>query len=130
MATLKGKLRVLRDKVMVSDMYFGEQKTSSGIILKNDDGKVEGIYPRWGRVWAVGPEHKEEFQVGDWILVEHGRWTRGIEYEHDSGEIETIRLVENKAIIMWSNEKPQDVININKGIDVPQAVDAYRLENK
>jgi len=130
MAALKGKLRLLQDKVMVSDMYFGEQKTQTGIIIKNDDGKVEGIYPRWARVWAVGPEHKEEFNVGDWICVEHGRWTRGIEYEQEDGETITIRLVENKSIIMWSDEKPQDVVNINKGIHVEQAVDAYRLENK
>lgn len=130
MAALKGKLRLLQDKVMVSDMYFGEQKTQTGIIIKNDDGKVEGIYPRWARVWAVGPEHKEEFNVGDWICVEHGRWTRGIEYEQEDGEIVTIRLVENKSIIMWSDEKPSDTVNINKGIHVEQAVDAYRLENK
>jgi co-chaperonin GroES (HSP10) len=130
MAALKGKLRLLQDKVMVSNMYFGEQQTKSGIIIKNDDGKVEGIYPRWAQVWAVGPEHKEEFKVSDWILVEHGRWTRGIEYEQDDGEIITIRLVENKSILMWTNEKPNDIVNINKGIDVPQAVDAYRLENK
>jgi co-chaperonin GroES (HSP10) len=129
MAALKGKLRLLQDKVMVTDMYFGEQKTQGGIIIKNDDGKVEGIYPRWCRVWAIGPE-QQDVEVGDWILVEHGRWTRGIEYEDESGEVITIRLVENKSIIIRTDEKPNDVVNINKGIDVPQAVDAYRLENK
>lgn len=129
MAALKGKLRLLQDKVMVTDMYFGEQKTQGGIIIKNDDGKVEGIYPRWCRVWAIGPE-QQDVEVGDWILVEHGRWTRGIEYEEENGEVITIRLVENKSIIIRTDEKPNDVVNINKGIDVPQAVDAYRLENK
>jgi co-chaperonin GroES (HSP10) len=129
MAALKGKLRLLQDKVMVTDMYFGEQKTQGGIIIKNDDGKVEGIYPRWCRVWAIGPE-QQDVEVGDWILVEHGRWTRGIEYEDENGEVITIRLVENKSIIIRTDEKPNDVVNINKGIDVPQAVDAYRLENK
>ena len=129
MAALKGKLRLLQDKVMVTDMYFGEQKTQGGIIIKNDDGKVEGIYPRWCRVWGIGPE-QQDVEVGDWILVEHGRWTRGIEYEDENGEVITIRLVENKSIIIRTDEKPNDVVNINKGIDVPQAVDAYRLENK
>ena len=129
MAALKGKLRLLQDKVMVTDMYFGEQKTQGGIIIKNDDGKVEGIYPRWCRVWAIGPE-QQDVEVGDWILVEHGRWTRGIEYEDENGEVITIRLVENKSIIIRTDEKPNDVVNINRGIDVPQAVDAYRLENK
>ncbi len=129
MAALKGKLRLLQDKVMVTDMYFGEQKTQGGIIIKNDDGKVEGIYPRWCRVWAIGPE-QQDVEVRDWILVEHCRWTRGIEYEDENGEVITIRLVENKSIIIRTDEKPNDVVNINKGIDVPQAVDAYRLENK
>ena len=130
MAAIQGKLRLLQDKIMVTDMYFGEQTTKSGIIIKNDDGKVEGIYPRWGRVWGVGPEHDEEFGVGDWILIEHGRWTRGIEVDEGGPEPTVIRMVEKKAIIMWSDEKPNETININQGIDVPQAVDAYRLENK
>ncbi len=129
MSKVKGKLRPLRDRIIVHNMHFGEQRSSGGIVILGDDGKDRGIYPRWGQVFAVGPDHKEEFDVGDWVLVEHGRWTRGIELDSDDGEATTIRMVDNNCILMWAKEKPESV-NIAKSVDVPQAVDAYRLENK
>jgi co-chaperonin GroES (HSP10) len=130
MGKVIGKLRPLRDKIIVHNMHFGEQRSSGGIVILGDDGKDRGIYPRWGQVYAVGPDHNEEFTVGDWVLVEHGRWTRGIEYTEDvEQEPKTIRMVDNNCILMWANEKPE-AVNIAKSIDVPQAVDAYRLENK
>jgi co-chaperonin GroES (HSP10) len=130
MNIVKGKLRPLKNKVMIHNMHFGEQRTSGGLIVLGDDGKDRGIYPRWGQIYAKGNENTDEYQVGDWILVEHGRWTRGITYEEDLGlEPITLRMVDTNCILMWSKEKPNDV-TIAKSIDVPQAVDAYRLENK
>lgn len=115
---------------MIHNMHFGEQRTSGGLIVLGDDGKDRGIYPRWGQIYAKGHENTDEYQVGDWILIEHGRWTRGITYEEDSGsESITLRMVDTNCVLMWSKEKPNDV-TIAKSIDVPQAVDAYRLENK
>jgi co-chaperonin GroES (HSP10) len=107
---VKGKITPLRDKVMVSDMDFGEQKLSSGIILRSDDGKDHGIHPRWGKVYAVGPEHKEDYNIGDWVLVEHGRWSRGIEVEESSGEKKTIRLIDTNCVMLWDDKEPNDVI--------------------
>jgi co-chaperonin GroES (HSP10) len=125
MSKIIGKIRPIRDRVIVSDMHFGEQRSSGGIVILGDDGKDRGIYPRWGKVYAVGPEHKEEFTVGDWVLIEHGRWTRGVLL--DDGENEkTIRMVDNKCILLWSKEKPNDA-NIAKTIEVPTANEAYRI---
>lgn len=98
-----------RDKVFITDMKFSEHVTKSGIIIQSDDGKVEGVKPRWGRVWAIGPE-QTDVAVGDWILVEHGRWTRGIPVvDHDGTEI-TIRLIETKSIMIKSDHCPDDII--------------------
>lgn len=108
MTKVKGKLKPLRDNVIVTDMDFGEQKSASGIVILSDDGKDRGIHPRWGKVYAVGPDHKEEYNVGDWILIEHGRWTRGIEFEDDSGETFTIRMVDTNCVLMWDHEKPSN----------------------
>ena len=88
-------------------MDFDEQRTRSGIIITSDDGKGHGVKPRWARVWAVGPD-QTDVQVGEWIYVEHGRWTRGISVEDNGKEI-TIRMVEPKSIMLQSNEKPEDV---------------------
>jgi hypothetical protein len=90
-------------------MYFGEQKTRGGLIITNDDGKTRGIYPRWGKVHAKGPENSEDYQVGDWVLIEHGRWTRSVNIDEGNGEIE-LRMVEAESILMYSKEKPKDVV--------------------
>jgi len=85
MNVVKGKLIPIRDNVLVTDMNFAEQKTAGGIIVRSDDGKNEGIRPRWCKVWAVGPE-QHEVVVGEWILVEHGRWTRGVTVQDENGK--------------------------------------------
>lgn len=107
MNTVKGTIKPLRDNVLVVDMDFDEQRTRSGIIITSDDGKGHGVKPRWARVWAVGPD-QTDVQVGEWVYVEHGRWTRGISVEDNGKEI-TIRMVEPKSIMLQSNEKPEDV---------------------
>lgn len=105
---IQGNVRAVGNRVLVSDMYFGEQKTKSGLIINSDDGKTRGIYPRWGRVYAKGPDNKDDYNVGDWILIEHGRWTRGIDIENECGAF-TIRMVEAESVLAMSQEKPDDV---------------------
>ena len=103
-----GKLKPLANKVLVTDMNFGEQTTSSGIVLTSDDGVDRGIHPRWARVHAVGPDHAEEYNVGDWILVEHGRWSRGIKCENNN-ETFTVRLIDVNCVMLWSKDRPADI---------------------
>jgi co-chaperonin GroES (HSP10) len=105
---VKGKVVPIRDHVLVSDMEFGEQVTASGIVIKSDNGKSSGVKPRWGRVWAIGPE-QTEVKVGEWIMIEHGRWTRTIEVEQENGTTLELRRVETAAIMMSSDERPGDV---------------------
>jgi co-chaperonin GroES (HSP10) len=102
------KIRPILDHVIVQDMEFGDQVTKTGIILTNDDGKLHGIKPRWGKVYAVGPK-QEDVKTGEWILIEHGRWTRGHEIEQDDGTIITLRRVDVEAIIASSDQRPTDV---------------------
>lgn len=111
MAVIKGKLTPLHDKVFVSDMNFGEERTAGGLILLSDNGKGEGVHPRWCRVWAVGPE-QEDVKVGDWLLVDHGRWTRTIEYQEEDGTVIELRAVDTKGILLVADEKPNDVMRV------------------
>lgn len=107
MTTITGTLTPIRDHVIVEDMYFGDQKTATGLIILSDDGKSLGVKPRWGKVYAVGPE-QQDIKTGEWIFVEHGRWTRGVDLELEDGTIKTLRKVDNAAILMSSDEKPSD----------------------
>ena len=124
MGKLKGTLRLLHDKIMVSDMNFGEEVTASGLIIQSDNAKREGVHPRWAKVWAIGPE-QEDVKVGEWILIEHGRWTRTIEYEQEDGTILELRMVEPKAVICSADEKPSDImraeVSSNTNFNIPGA---------
>ena len=105
---IQGTPRAIGKRVLVTDMHFGEQTTKGGIILGNDDGKTRGIYPRWAKVYSKGPQNKDPYEVGEWILVEHGRWTRGMKVEAAEGEIE-VRMVEEDSILAYSDERPESV---------------------
>lgn len=100
------KLIPLNDYVLVSDMNFKEKVTSSGIIIQDLDKKLEGVHPRWGRVYAVGPNQKD-VKPGQYILVKHGRWTRGTLIDDQQGE-KTIRRVDTADILLVSDEPMQD----------------------
>ena len=102
---IKGTPRAFGNNVLVTDMHFGEQVTKSGIIIADDNGSTRGIYPRWAKVYDKGPNNKDEFTVGDWILIPHGRWTRSVKVETKTGEVE-IRKVELESILATSKEKP------------------------
>lgn len=128
MTTITGKLTPLRDKVFVTDMNFGEERTKAGLILISDNGKGEGVHPRWCRVWAIGPE-QIDVQVGDWLLVEHGRWTRTVKYQTEDDATIELRVVDNKGIMGISDVPPTgaDVVrnvaaaaggNFNFNVDV------------
>lgn len=109
MSKIKGKIRPLHDNIIIDEMEFGFEVSQLGVILPSDNGKGSGVHPRWGRVFAVGPEQKD-VKVGDWILLEHGRWSRGFTYVRDNGEETELRLADKKAILMISDEKPTDTM--------------------
>ena len=95
----------LHKDVIIQDMYFGEQITKAGIIIMQDDKVDRGIHPRWAKVFAIGPEQKD-VKVGQWILVAHGRWTRGIDISINGNDLITIRKVDPKDILGYSNSDP------------------------
>jgi len=102
----KHQLRALHDHVIVSEMTFDQRITSGGLILLNDNGTTLGIRPRWGQVYAVGSEQKD-VQVGQWICVAHGRWTRGLDIEDETG-LRTIRRIDPEDVLLISDTQPQD----------------------
>jgi co-chaperonin GroES (HSP10) len=100
------EIRPLNNVVIVKDMAFDQRVTSSGIVLLNDNGTSMGIRPRWGQVYAVGPDQKD-VTVGQWICVAHGRWTRGIDVEDEQGS-HTLRRIDPEDILLVSDVQPQD----------------------
>ena len=101
------KLRALHDYILVKDMNFYERLTSGGIIIPGDDNKNSGIRPRWAQVVAVG-RLQEDVKPGEYILVAHGRWTRGLDMTDENGQSTTVRLVDPKDILLSSDEEPKE----------------------
>lgn len=95
-------LKPLRDSVLVTEMNFDERKTTTGIVIAGDDGMNRGIRPRWAKVYSIGP-NQTEIEIGQWVCVKHGRWTRGVKIDDGFGE-KVIRKIDNDDILLVSDE--------------------------
>jgi co-chaperonin GroES (HSP10) len=111
---IDGEIKPLHDSIIVTDMSFEGRQLQSGIVLLGDDGKTDGIRPRWAQVYAVGPEQRDVVP-GQWVLIEHGRWSRGLKILKENQEI-TIRRADPEAIIFVSNEKPDNIDTISTAV--------------
>jgi co-chaperonin GroES (HSP10) len=111
---IAGEIKPLHDSVIVTDMDFNDRKLASGILLLGDDGKTDGIRPRWSKVYAVGPE-QHDIRVGQWILVEHGRWSRGLKIVKDEEEF-VIRRADPEAIIFVSDDEPENIDTLSTAV--------------
>jgi len=101
------KITPTKDNILVADMDFGERISKGGILMIDDDKKAHGIRPRWCRVIAVGYK-QQDVAPGEWLLVAHGRWTRGLDMTDEDGLTVTVRLVDPKEILMATDEMPLD----------------------
>jgi hypothetical protein len=95
-----------KDKVFVTDLERGDVVTAGGIIVPDDNMRDRGIRPRWGRVWAIGRD-VEEVEVGQWILIEHGRWTQKITLDFEAETVEVWSVEYPKSVLMASDEDPR-----------------------
>lgn len=102
------KAKAINNKLLVHNMEKGERRTASGIVLTDDNGRSEGIRPRWCQIYSIGPDVKDaDLAPGKWVLVEHGRWTRGMTITNDTGEEETLWGVEwPNSLLMVADECP------------------------
>ena len=90
--------RPLKNNVFVTDLDSGPHQTAGGILLPDDNMTDRGVHPRWGRVWCIGPDVKD-LSVGEWVYIEHARWTNAIELE-----------LPDRVVRMWRVEWPEAVL--------------------
>jgi co-chaperonin GroES (HSP10) len=112
----KDQFKAISKHIIVADMEFKERISYGGIYIPNDDMKSEGIRPRWAKVYALGLEFEDsEIKVGKWICISHGRWTRGIDVEDETGK-HTLRRVDENDILLISDEPVNDFTLGDKGL--------------
>ena len=74
--------------------------TKGGIITLADNATEGGVRARWFQTISVGDE-VDDIKEGQYILVSHGRWTRGIEVDG-----EKIYGIDVPEILGTSEEMP------------------------
>ena len=108
----KETFKVLKNTILVHGMEFKERITHSGIILLDDDMKSQGIRPRWAQVYAVGPD-VTDVKVGQYIMIAHGRWTRGHAIHDEEGE-KVLRKVDPNDVLLVSDTPVDDLTMSDK----------------
>jgi hypothetical protein len=106
---VNGEVNPLPNDILVYNMEKGDTVTRGGIILTDDNGTDRGLRPRWCQVYKVGSS-VDEVLPGQWILVEHGRWTYGINVNsRDSidGKPLYLQKIDREAIMLVSEEQPR-----------------------
>ena len=96
--------RTIHSQILVKNMRHAETVLQSGLIIASDNAKSSGIRPRWAEVFLVGPSQKD-VKVGDWILLEHGRWSRKLEIQTPEGPI-SLQLADPNGILLVSDVEP------------------------
>ena len=114
--------KALKGRVLVSDIQRGERMWGK-IILLNDDGTSNGVRDRWAQVFSVG-EDITEIKAGEWILIKHGNWTRGMTVKTDDKEY-TLWGVRYPEGVLCAADSPTETF---AGEHVVQGEDAAKLK--
>lgn len=99
--------RPINDNVFVTELDSGPHKTRGGILIPDDNMSERGVRPRWGRVWAIGPD-VQDISPGEWVYVEHARWTTAIEIELPDGVVRVWKIDWPDAVLMASDVDPSE----------------------
>lgn len=104
------KIRAFKDRIIAVDGDLDDQITESGILIKSNIDQADGITPRWFRVFEVGPDI-DWLKADDWVLVEYGRWTPGIELEDQrlGCEPQPAWRIDPEGCLAVSDNRPETV---------------------
>jgi len=104
-----GKMKPLDGRVIVHNMEKGERMIGK-IILRDDNSSSRGIRARWAQVFKVG-EGIDDIKEGQWILIEHGRWSRALDFndvaDKTSQEYVLHRVDYPSGVLAVSDEAPE-----------------------
>jgi hypothetical protein len=102
-----GGFQPLKKNVFVTGLDSGPTITAGGIIRPDDNMSATGIRPRWACVWAIGPE-VEDIKVGEWVFIEHARWTNSIDIRLPSGTVRVWKVDWPAAVLLASADDPRE----------------------
>lgn len=101
--TVASDVEPIEDHVLIDAIESTGERIVNGLIIPGENSTERGIRPRWARIYKVGPK-QEDVQPGQWALVKHGEWTRGVLI---GGKV--YRRINPKEIFLVSDEQPSEV---------------------
>lgn len=105
-AEIAGEINPLPNVILVHNLEYGE-KVVKGIIIPNDDGALSGIKPRWCQVHSCG-ENIDYVEPGEWVLVSHARWTRGVKVNSSKDNETVVRMIDPEDILLVGDTPPSE----------------------
>lgn len=101
------KLKAVGDKVLATmlNKAGGHRELASGILLADKDMDLSGIRPRWFKIESVGPD-VDFVKVGQYVYVEHGRWTNELKYK-DGEDLLSVYMLDNEKCLIVSDTNPE-----------------------
>lgn len=99
-------IKPIHDKVLARMLEpVGDERIMNGVIITERNLGEESIRPRWFEILSVGAE-QTEMSAGEFVLVPHGRWSRGLDLEGTLREADKIFLLDNDALLGTSDVNP------------------------
>ena len=99
----------LPNDILVHNMDTGEGTygKSKIIISSSDKSATHGIRPRWAQIYKIG-SRVDYTKVGDWVLIDHGRWSYGRTVTHDDGSTSYVQKADPNGIMIVTEHEPED----------------------
>lgn len=97
--------RLMKGKVIVHQLEKGQRVSKGGILIPDDNAKEHGIRPRWAQVYKIADDITD-ISVGEWVLLEHGRWTFTITIETDDNPKKQVWQIDYPDGILAVSDKP------------------------
>lgn len=101
-------LKAVGDRVLGSMVQKagGHRQLASGLLLPDKDMDMSGIRPRWFKVESIGPD-VDFVKVGQYVYVEHGRWTNELKYK-EGDELISVWMLDNEKCLLVSTNHPSE----------------------
>ena len=101
------ELTPLKDNVIAKmiELPGAMRKSKGGVLLTEGQQSEDFVRARWFVVAHVGPKQKE-ISVGQYVLVSHGRWSRGLDLDGTHIEEDKLFLLDNNELLMVSDDYP------------------------
>lgn len=104
-------IRPLRDRVLgqMIDPPGTERTTQGGLIITENESSEDFVRPRWFLVTHVGPEQTDIFP-GQYVLVAHGRWSRGIDIAGTRRQQDKLYLIDHAEVLGIRPDHPFEIL--------------------